>query len=329
MTAPAFANFRDLARGHMGVPQKHTILPDTTSPGVSITQLFNYQSYFDSTLLQNAILPQSVNEPIVDSTLQKANIGGYSFGLHPSSQCPVAIQPTVGGQGASSQAIILRPGQIYRPHGMPGGNAGNFSGFRWGLPFGWLGGGVATLYVFPSADADVAWPGNAEVLFHRQRMLVYGLGGSIPAAATPAPKNWPLRFPWTQAARGATQITQAGAAIVSISDPTRIEMSLRMITLANPNTMRIFFNETNDFDLDSAGAVIPTPVRFIDYVWGTYASDVNLAGTYFDTAYPVVELTGEICRLAADDGGLLLWALTGSAGEIDGQYVDICRYGRI
>jgi len=323
----ALANFSHLARGgKLGVPQEHTILPDTDSPGVSITQLFMYQSYFDSTLLQTALLTQAQNEPIVDSTAQRTSLGGYAIGLHPSSQTPVAIRPTVGGQSASPQTIILKPGQIYRPHGRIDGKPGNFSGFTWGLPFGWLGGGVATLYVFPSPDADVAWPGNAEVLYHRQRMLIGGF--TLPANA---PKNWPLRFPWTQAIRGASSISQQGAAIISITEPTQILMTLRKTSLASPANMRMLFQETNDFGLDSAGAVIAAETVFVDYTWGTYVAGGGGGGN-LTLQYPVKQLTGEAVRLAADDGGVQLIDLDSTAlaeGLISGAYVDVCRYGKI
>ena len=312
------ANFSAIARGKSVVAQ-HTILPDTDTPGVSITQLFKYQSYYDDALLERALLLQSVNEPIVGSTMKQEQIGGYSVGLHPSSQTPVAFQPFVGGQAASPQAVILRPGQIYRPHGKPGGHHGNFAGFRWGIPFGWLGGGIATLYVFPSPDADVAWPGNAEVLFHRQRMQI---AGAVPANA---PFNWPLRFPWTQAQRGPVPISQQGAAIISISDPTRIVMSLRLPDLAAPANMRLIFQGTNDFDLDAAGNVIASPCRFVDYIWGSYAAPGG-AGN-LSVNYPVKELTGEVPRLAADDGGVQLLDLDG--GPLTGAFCDIARYGRI
>src|SRR5260221_7507391 len=148
-------------------PQTRSILPETSAPVQQISRLFLYQSYFDSTLLQNAILEQTRNSPIVESTVQENQIPGYAIGLHPSSQTPVAIQFKLGAQPSSSQAIVLKPGQVVRPHGLPRGmNSGAFSGFRWGLPFGWLGGGVATLLVFSTPDADVSWPGTPEVIFH-------------------------------------------------------------------------------------------------------------------------------------------------------------------
>jgi hypothetical protein len=313
-------NFAAQARGRSSVVE-HTILPDTDSPGVALTEKFEFQSYFDDTLLSTALLLQSQNEPIVGSTLKKANVGGYAFGLHPSSQAPVAVRPLVGGQGASPQAIILKPGQIYRPKGRPGGKPGHFSGFDWGLPFGWLGGGVCTLYVFPSPDADVAWPGDPELLFHRQRVKIVNAAG-LPANA---PKNWPLRFPWTQAIRGASSISQKGAAIISISNPTRIELSLRVASLAVANEIRFVIHESNDFDLDSVGAVIATLARFREYTFGTYAAAGGVGN--LSIQYPVDEiLGGPLNRLAADDGGIVIQDITG--GLVD-QYVDICRYGRI
>lgn len=321
MSSPiSFAAFSHLARGGQSEVVKHGILPDTKSPGVSVTALFPFQSYFDDTLLQKAIAIQSANEPIVALTLKKEEIGGYAVGLHPSSQTPIAFQPMVGNSAAGSQAVILRPGQIYRPHGKPDGRPGNFSAFSWGLPFGWLGGGVATLYVFPSADADVAWPGDAEVIFQRQRMKILA-PADLPTAAN---KNWPMRFPWTLASRGSTSISQAGQAAISISQPTRVLMSLRLTSMATADTMRILFHETNDMDLDSAGAVIAAQARFVDYVWGTYSA---AGGANLNTQYPVVEFTGPVARLAADLGGVQLIDM--SAGTLTNAFVDVVRYGKI
>jgi hypothetical protein len=321
----AYANFRALAKGvGQQTIREEKLLPDTSSPGVSITSLFGFQSYFDTALLQNAILEQAANQPIVDNAVSpqlQANIPGYTFGLHPSSQTPVAVQPLVGGQAASPQAIILRPGQIYRPHGRPWSKSGNFSGFKWGLPFGWLGGGMATLYVFPSPDADAAWPGDAEVIFHRQTMQILA-PGDVPANA---PFNWPMRFPWPHAFRGVTPVDQTGAATVAISQPTKILMSLQLGALGAPSDMRILIQASNDFDLDSAGLPVATPVRFVDYTWGSYAA--NGAAGNLGVNYPVVEAPTEWVRLAADDGGIQLVDL--SAGSLDDEFVDVVRYGKI
>jgi hypothetical protein len=323
----AYANFKALARG-IGQPvvREEQILPDTSSPGVSITAVFGFQSYFDTTLLETAILEQAANQPIVDNEVApqiQANIPGYTFGLHPSSQTPIAIQPLVGGQPASPQAIILRPGQIYRPHGRPWGKAGNFSGFRWGLPFGWLGGGMATLYVFPSPDADAAWPGNAEVIFHRQTMQIAD-PAALPANA---PFNWPMRFPWPHAFRtaGTAAVDQTGAPTVAISEPTRVIWSLQLDALAAPAETRALIQASNDFDLDAAGLPIATPVRFVDYTWGTYA---QFGAGNLGTAFPVFQAPPELVRIAADDGGVQLVDIS-VGGDLVGVFVDVVRYGKI
>ncbi len=320
----ALARFSAAAQGKVKVEQ-HSILPDTHSPGVAVTALFPYQSYYSDALLEKALLQQSANQPIIDTPVTPAQIiqiGGYGLALHPSSQTPVAVQPIVGGQPSSAQAIVLRPGQIYRPHGRPWGRSGNFSGFFWGVPFGWLGGGLATLYVFPSPDADAAWPGDAEVIFQRQRMQI-----TVPAevaAKGTAPYNWPLRFPWPHAKRNLT-IDQSGSPTIAIAHPTKTLMSLRLGALANPATMRFDIQASNDFDLDSAMAPIATPVRFLEYVWGSYAA--SGAGGSFATEYPIVEAPSELTRLAADDGGIRLIDMSG--GSLDGAYVDFVRYGKI
>lgn len=331
MTASAFSTFRAGARGQP-VTQEHSQLPDTTSPGTSVTQLFPFQSYFSTTLLQQALLQQSKNQPIVDaktpavgaaSPMVVTNTAGYTFGLHPSSQTPVAVLPLVGGQPTSPQPIILKPGQIYRPTGRPLMKNGNFSGLNWGIPFGWLGGGVATLYIFPSPDADVAWPGNPEVIFHRQRMQIYQPGDLAALAA--APFNWPMRFPWPHAIRGADDVDQSGEPTIAV-EPTSVFMSLRTGSLAAAARMRILVQGSNDFDLDEDGDPVLTPVRFQDYIWGSYA--VNGGGGDLGTNYPMVELPSPISQVAVDDGGVVLVDMSGTAA-LNGLFVDVVRYGRL
>jgi len=317
------ADFSRLAQGQTVIEAKN-ILPDTDSPGVTATALFAYQSYFDTTLLERALLTQSVNEPIVNTTLRHEQIGGYALALHPSSQCPVAVQPMIGGQPASAQTTILRPGQVFRPHGRPSVGAGNFSSFRWGLPFGWLGGGIATLYVLPSSDASVTWAGETpEIIFHRQTMKILAPGGL--AAQANARKNWPLRFPWTQALRGTVPTAQGGPAAIGIGNPTRVIMSLQLASLGAAATMRVLFQSSNDFDLNALGAIVATPVRFVDTVWGSYAA--NGGGGNLGAEYPLMELSGEIVRLAADDGGIQLVDM--SASTLTNAYVDVVRYGKL
>lgn len=330
----ALANFRHMAKGGESREQVHANLPDTTNntPGVSATTLFAFQSYFDDTLLQQALLQQSKNEPIVNSVkpalgvatpMVKTNVGGYAIGLHPSSQTPVAVLPLVGGQTSSPQPIILKPGQVYRPQGRPGNKPGHFSAVNWGIPFGWLGGGVATLYIFSSPDADVDWSGNPEIIFHRQRMKIVA-PADLGVTVANAPKNWPLRFPWTQAVRGADNVDQKGQAIIGV-EPTRVLMTLRLGNLAAASRMRILAQESNDFGLSSSGGLIAAETVFQDYVWGAYT--VNGGGGNLGTNYPVVEPSGPWYRLAADDGGIQLIDMSG--GALANAYVDVVRYGRL
>lgn len=324
----ALVNFRHRARG--GQPDhEEQVVADSSQPGVSVTQRFPFQSYFDSLLLEKALLQQSRNEPIVNSLTPDigaktpaitTGIAGYTFGLHPSSQTPVAVQPLVGGQPTSPQPIILKPGQIYRPHGKPLMKNGNFSALRWGLPFGWLGGGVATLYIFPSTDADVAWPGNKEVIFHRQRAQIFSCANA-PAAA---PSNWPTTFPWLAALRGAVPgVDQSGASIISL-EPTRTLMSLRLGALGAPAEMRIQIQGSDDFDLNALFITDPAAFRFVTYTWGTYLA---CAGT----AYPVVEAPTEWTRLGCNNddnaNGFILTTVAGT--PIENAFVDIVRYGRL
>lgn len=318
--AMSFKDFSGAARSEMSL-NSTSLVPQTSAPAQQVSRHFEYQSYFDDTELERALLVQNSNEPIVQSTFQEEQIPGYAIGLHPSSQTCVAIQFKVGGQHTSSMPIILRPGQIVRPHGLPPGiKDGSFSGFAWGLPYGWLGGGLATLLVFSTPDADAAWPGNIEIPFHRQRMQITSIAGA-PANAR---KNWPLRFPWPQALRGVSNIPQQGEAAISIN-PTRVLMSLRLQEMTAVGNMRIIAQESNDFDLDSAGAVIATPVRFKDFVWPTY-TDPAIAGN-LGAAFPLEWMPNEIVRLAADDGGIALVDLDG--GVLTDAFVDVVRYGTI
>lgn len=311
-------SFEDFATAKAVPVQTTAVLPDVFSPAQQISYVFTYQSYFDSTLLQKAILRQATNDPIVSAL--ESQVTGYAIGLHPSSQTPVAIQFDVGAQPSSSAALVIKPGQVIRPFGLPKGRAsGAFSGFRWGLPFGWLGGGLATLVVFQSPDAKVAWTERSEVIFHRARYKILAAGG----ISTPFSKNWPLRFPWVQAVFGSSSVDQKGSPSIAIADPTRILMQLRLSTLAAPGgTMRMMFEATNDFGLDSANAIITGEAASYDIGWPTWTS----AGVAGVSDYPVLEYQGPIARLAADNGGLALYS--GDAA-LQNQYVDIVRYGRL
>lgn len=316
--------FESFARSEAALPQA-SILPDVHSPAIQISHVYPFQSYFDSTLLETALVRQPPNDPIVvpfltsgevDPTNGEIQVPGYAIGLHPSSQTPVAVQFKVGGQRATSAPVVLKPGQVIRPHGLiKDMGSGSFSGFRMGLPFGWLGGGLATVVVFLTPDSNVTWTEHTEVLFHRARYAIAAPGD----ITSPFPKNWPLRFPWSQAFSDIQ--SQQGKASIGVS-PTRTLMMLRSTALAAPANFRMLFQGSNDFGLDSAGAVITTEAASVEVAWPTYASHA-VTGV---SDYPVIELPGPVSRLAADDGGV---AFSSTDAAIQGGFVDVVRYGTL
>ncbi len=310
--------------------QSNSLIGVADAPAVELSNTFKFQSYFDSTLLQRALIQQPQNSQIVPSTMsQPVQLSGYGIGLHPSSETPIAIQFGTGDQQGGSQVYRIVPGQVIRPFGVPlSGQPGSFSSFQWGLPFGWLGGGSALLVILRTPDAQVNWNSAPEIVFHRQRSKILTPATlPDPAVTTTFPFNWPKRFPWSQAifsnSTNTTSLTQRGAAALAVS-PTRVAMRLRLSTLAAAADMRCIFYGTNDFDLDSAGAVVTTDQGYVDMTWGTTAV---LAGSVNLTAqYQTQVLTGQLERFAADDGAVIL---VSDNATIQGQYVDIVRYGRL
>lgn len=297
---------------------------DVRSPAAQVSALFDFQSYFDSTLLAAAILTQAPNEAIVNSTLTESQVRGYAIGLHPSSQTPVAVEFLGADRFGSGGPYILTPGQIIRPLG----NDHPFRGIRWGLPYGWLGGGLATLIIFTSPETEVGWAANTEVIFHRARYEIKQPAQLTAAGSfNNAPKNWPLRFPWPQALRGASSFPQKGQPIISIANPTRIIMGLTgLTTLAVATTMRMVWQGSNDLSLNSAGAIVTTPVHFKDINWPPWTS-LGTSGN-LSAQRPILQFADEHARLAADDGGVLFIDASG-AETLSGGYVDVVRYGTL
>lgn len=288
------------------------------APAIEVVQKFSFQSYFDSTLGPAALLRQPPNEQIVPSTIDRQDLSGYAVGLHPSSQTPVAVRFLGGEQQGSSATFRLKPGQVLRPFGSPD-VPGKFSAFEWGLPFGWLGGGNAMLVVFRTKDSSVDWLDRSEVVFHRVRLPIVA-PASVPSATTLV-KNWPSRFPWPHALRGADALTQRGTPVLSVN-PTRIAMTLRASALTASETMRMYFVGSDEWSETSAGVVDLTaaPPAF-DVVWGTWTS---IASANFAAQYQTQFLPAEAYRFGLNDGGVVLVDQTGG---LTGSYVDIVRYG--
>ena len=310
-------------RGHAGTG-------DSNSPAVEQPTVFAYQSYFDDTLLETAIMNAPPNEPIIPSTLKKLDLSGYAVALHPASETPVAVRFKTGSSQGGSQTYRLKPGELRRPAGKPGHEPAQFSGLEWGLPAGWLGGGAANLIVFRTADAGVEWGSDfSEVIYHRTRVKILAVG-EVPAALQNF--NWPSRFPWPLAQQGiagtTTPLSQRGQPALSLQ-PTRTLMRLRMDTLAAPADMRIMFVGSDPFAANNAGAGLGSidllDVAATDITWGTWSQLAIAAG--LEAQYQTKMLTGEAERIACNAGGVIF--VDASGGTLADQYVDVIRYGRL
>jgi hypothetical protein len=265
---------------------------------------FIFQSYFEDTLLQKATQDQPANQLIVPSTMKSFQGEGHSVGLSGFADTPVAIK--FRGQRDSAE-YILKPGEVVRP--------GHFVGFDYGLPFGWLGGGLAMLKIAHQQDVILDM-GSArpEVIFHRTRLKIVAdavLGGLAVL------NNWPGRFPWTQMVRGANSIDQKGNSVLTV-EPTQTLARLR-VALAAAKPVRFIFRGSHDFDQGPTGAVTTADASF---------TDVQFAATP-GTSQPfaITSLPAALSRLACDEGGVTVTDLGDAA--LTNQFIDVVRYGRI
>lgn len=293
---------------------------------IQISKTFTWQSYFDSTLLQNAVLSQPANTTIVSPV--ENQFPGYAIGLHPSSQTAISVIVKGFGTTGNSSIYTLVPGQIITPFG---GN--KFRSFRWGLPFGWLGGGMANLLVLQNPYEPEMFSARPEIPYHRARFQVLQPATLLATGGTNnAPLNWPGRFPWINAAISISGqvVPQAGNPSVS-PEPTRILMTLRGVaSLATPTPMRAIIQASDEFGLDAggvAGATTLTNSPFQEIVWPAW----NSIGTNGNLAAqnPVLEFdtTSPLVRLAADSAGVVFVDDSG-AGVLANAFVDVVRYGR-
>lgn len=291
------------------------------SPCVQVAATFLLQSYFSSSLYEKALQLQRPNELIVTDTLESPDITGYGVGLHPSSETPVAVRfkgNRAGGAGASS-VIYLKPGEIVKP------SDGPFSGFDWGLPFGWLGGGTANLIVFVTPDAWVDWSNDLrEVLFHRVRLPIVA-PASVPAVAT-ARIDWPIRFPWPNAFAQTANQPQTGNPVIGVN-PSKVVLIVRKSSNTTlPPTIRFLLNGVDDYAIGSTTTIDTTFAAYQDVIVPTQTAPAGLANQ--TTNYPVLTVEygpllrgGDKCRVTLvdmDDGD-----------DIAGVEVDVLRYGRM
>lgn len=278
----------------------------------SITQVlapFQFQSYFDSTLLHNALQLQSPGDSIVASTKQFSQSKGYGVAVHPQAATPVAFR--FRGGSADGAVLIVCPGQVFYP--------GSFDTFEYGLPFGWLGGGSSLFYILhhPEAKVDFSGAGRAPVVFHRARFIV---DAAYPGTAR---LNWPRTFPWPSAAMGtAGAAPQGGTALIDV-EPEIAILRCRN-SLAVPLTIQMVFSGMDDLDLTGA---IPPVLTLTDYGGIDVSFPSVPAGSGL---FPMITLPPEITRLGSSAGGVRFIDTSGTlAGAAGANYIDIVRYARL
>lgn len=264
-------------------------------------QTFQYQSYLDSTLLSKALRRQAMNEPIVSP--QREQIVGKTIALHPSSATPIAVRPVSGRAAQGAGAVILTPGSVWRPSDK------GFDAIEWGLPFGWLGGGVAQILVADSERDSFDWVAQAtEVLFHRVRVLASADNNTLDTVA-----NYPYTFPWANAAAVSSGVTlpQSGPPMLAVR-PSRTFLIARTTALTAPAAARLLWSAA---DADDSGTVKYLDVQF----------PAQIATT---TGNPIIAIMDEILPLGGDNCILTIKDLTGTAA-LTGVYIDVLRYGVI
>ena len=298
-----------------------------------ISYTFPFQSYFDSTLNDAAVQAQGVGKMMVDTAAapaQDVDTPGYGLALDPSSEAPVAVT-FKGGSSGESSATILRPGQMIIPFGR--GGQDRFSGFRFGLPFGWLGGGLVTLLVLRSPGCEIDWPvARRPVIIQRQTLDIYPKTQDITTLlGSGLNPNWPLRFPGT-GTRAASGKSQASSPYLSAEPVMTIVRLVPPAALANPSTVRFLFFETKEFDLDNAQAPVLAPVAFEDVTFQSY----NAAGAAGPVQTPLITHTsGGLVSLGIDplsgpqtNMGVVAIDL-GDGSDLSTSVVQVVRYGRI
>lgn len=302
---------------------------------------FPFQSFFDDTQLSQALAVQPQNQAIVPGTLSRVQAPGFGLGLHPDSQCPVAIQFKSNPGVSDSAPIILTPGQIVYPHG-----CAPFSGFDVGLPFGWLGGGNAQLVVMKTPEAAVWWAPSSEVVIQRFRAVIVADGA---IGGVTFNYGLPIGFPWKNAKRyNSTTPTapfdQSGQAVVNVI-PTRTELKLRVNNLAADMLVQMLVKNTFPLDADFAGPSSATPegpgtlsgeVTMVPILF----PKVNGSAAYFPTigfSFPVpgnqLASAGQGSHstgiyLAGDDAQFAFMNESGNAA-LNNAKVDVVRYGLI
>ena len=307
-----------------------SLVPDSKGTLAELIASFPYQSFFDDTLLEEAILVQPSNQPLVfpDGKQNAAtrNVACYGVGNSPYSKVPLAVRFLGGKAGAGSSVYILAPGQVVRPQGREGAEAEPFSGVQVGIPAGFLGGGRATYHILRTADAAVHYSTTPnEIPFHRQIIQIKDQGVALPAV-TPGTKglgpNWPAGFPWSQAFNK-NGVNQRGQNLGRFT-VTRTEIRVRVATVGDGSeTLEIVMRGTDDFDTGADGVTVDTTVisavKQLTMLPATYGG--NTAFPVYDVGLwePLNRLNGDQCRVD----------LISSTATLIGQFAEVTRYGRM
>jgi hypothetical protein len=319
------------------------VLPMQNDPGArnasspaggpqQITKIFPFQSYFDSSFETqspnpaSALLEQDTNLGIIQSTLQDKNqTEAYAVGLAPWSEAPIAIQMQGQDSGGLSSPIVLRPGEIISPSGLARGEQfRNFRGLKWGLPFGWLGGGLVSLFLFKSPDSVPQWQyGAKEVCFHKFQTKIIAANAVPPS---PMYTNWPTLFPWAKAYRGVgvSAFNQLGTPNIAVK-PTKTLIRLNG-ALDTAEACRIVFWGSDTFDQTAAGVPPSTQPTITESGYWEFSWPSTTAGGW-PAHQPVLTLPDEVSMMAANAYGVTFEALNG--GELVGLNVNVARYGLI
>lgn len=290
----------------------------TGSPGVGpiiIRRTFNYQSYFDNTALERAILASPPAEPIIPSTVTTDNTPGYGVALYQASESPVAVQFLLGGstgKGKSGSAtFVLRPGEVY--HGLE-----RFDAIRYGLPQGWLGGGTVQLRVLQGpGDKELMVSPGTETMIQRIRLPIVSAADTLTLGARGTSPNWPLQFPWINSFdfNNNPQKNQP----LLVVDPTKTIMRLRKINAA-PAVVRALWLFSDDFDLQKDGVTYDsqaTSGSFYDIQFpSTVQSGLKInPAAAADAEMPMVTLNDEVTRIGGGACTLILIDLNGTLGS--------------
>lgn len=308
-------------------PPKVFVLPDSRAAATQVSKTFPYQSYFDDTLLWLAIREQNNNNPIVQSTFDQQQLSGYAIGNHPDSETPIAVVFSGEGRQSGSAAHIIPPGGIVTPaKGSTGGEDG-FQSFSWGLPYGWLGGGTATIVIFQTPDAWANWTPRSQVLFHRFRSIILAPGDLPALLSFTWPFNWPTRFPNFVMQRGnAPAVPQQGAAQIAISQPGQTIFRVQT-TVATAASIKALFYRTTDFSDEITSVPATIPLDAVEFTVPAHTAYPYPAGY---AEYTIFEGPEELSRLGCNgkqtftQGGVYF---VSDDANLQNQYIDVCRYG--